>query len=63
MPVESATDRLAFLSADEFGEAATYTPAGGSAVPGIVGIFDDPFLSVGIGGDVAIIGCRSVARC
>jgi hypothetical protein len=34
MPVESAADRAALFSADDFGEAALYTPPGGGvAVP------------------------------
>jgi len=45
MPVESAADRLAFLSAGTFGETATYTPSGGSPAPGIPGIFNEAFLS------------------
>lgn len=31
MPVESASDRAALFSADEFGEEALYTPVGGGA--------------------------------
>lgn len=46
MTVESAADRLAFLNVDDFGVEATYTPAGDAAVPAIVGIFNDPHLSV-----------------
>ena len=45
MPAESAADRLAFLNPDDFGAEATYTPVGGAAVEGIVGIFDRPHLS------------------
>lgn len=52
MPAETAADRLAFLSADEFGATATYTPAGGAAAPDIAGQFDDPFLAVA-GAEVA----------
>lgn len=33
MPVESAADRAAFFNTDEFAEAASYTPPGGSPVP------------------------------
>lgn len=36
MPVESAADRAAFFNTDEFAEAATYTPSGGSPVPCVV---------------------------
>lgn len=45
MPVESATDRLAFLNPDEFGVEASYDPALGAAVT-IEGILDDPTLPV-----------------
>lgn len=31
MAVESAADRAAFVNADEFGAAATFTPSGGGA--------------------------------
>jgi hypothetical protein len=40
MTVETPADRLTFLSPAEFGDTATYTPAGGPAVPGIAGIFN-----------------------
>ncbi len=46
MAVESADDRLAFLSADEFGDEATYTLAGGGVTSGIAGIFDNPHLEL-----------------
>lgn len=38
---ENAADRAAFLNADDFGEAATYTPAGGAAAS-IVVLLDKP---------------------
>ena len=41
MAVESAADRAVFLGADEFGNAATFTPAGGAAVSLAV-LFDRP---------------------
>lgn len=51
MPVESAADRMMFLSAADFGCVFTYTPAmGGAAVPGVVGIFDNDFLQGDAGG-------------
>lgn len=40
MPVESAADRLAFLAADDFGVAATWTKSGGGAST-VTGILDD----------------------
>lgn len=47
MPVESAADRLMFLSTADFGCEVTYTSAnGGGPVPGIVGIFDNDYLAV-----------------
>lgn len=53
MPVESAADRLLFVSPDDFGELATYTPTGGAAVPAIAGIFNDPHISVQNGIEVS----------
>jgi hypothetical protein len=44
--IESAADRLSFLSPDEFGERATYTIAGGSVSASLVGVFNNPFLTV-----------------
>lgn len=44
MAAESAADRLAFLTADDFGTAATYTPAAGGAASQVKGIFDDGWL-------------------
>lgn len=52
MPVETAADRLAFLSADEFGCEVTYTPVSGGASSTIVGIFDSDFIAVDVGGEV-----------
>jgi hypothetical protein len=47
MPVESAADRLLFLSAADFGCVFTYTSTqGGGPVPGLFGIFDNDFLQV-----------------
>ena len=48
MTVESPADRLTFLSPAEFGDTATYTPAGGSAVPGIAGIFNRPHVDTSV---------------
>jgi hypothetical protein len=50
MTVESPADRLSFLSSDEFGTTATYTPAGGPAVPDIAGIFNRPHLDTFVSG-------------
>jgi hypothetical protein len=48
MTVESPADRLAFLSPAEFGDTAIYTPAGGSPVPGIAGIFNRPHIDTSV---------------
>jgi hypothetical protein len=51
MPVESAADRLTFLSVADFGCVFTYTSiAGGGPVTGLVGIFDNDFLQTDSGG-------------
>jgi len=50
MAVETAGDRALMLA--DFGTAATYTPAGGSAST-ITVIFDNEFLPVETGGGVA----------
>lgn len=52
MPAESAADRLALLSVDEFGETATYSPAAGAAAA-LRGIFNDPHLGVALEGGEA----------
>lgn len=41
MPVESSADILDFFELDDFADAATYTPMGGSAST-VLGIFDNP---------------------
>jgi hypothetical protein len=51
MAVESAEDRLAFLAPAEFGELATYTPAGGPAVLGVAGVLNDPHVFDFLQGD------------
>jgi hypothetical protein len=63
MPVESAADRLSFLDADEFGEEATYTLAGGGATPGIPGILNDPHLSVLAGDGVEVCDSQPTLLC
>jgi hypothetical protein len=45
MPVETAADRAAFFSTDEFGATATYTRPGHTGVD-IAGIFDAPWLRI-----------------
>ncbi len=45
MPVETAADRLTFLSAADFGCVFSVAPIGGGAiVTGVAGIFDNDFL-------------------
>jgi|DEB0MinimDraft_3_1074331.scaffolds.fasta_scaffold50375_3 hypothetical protein len=51
MAVETADDRAYMLNIDDWGVAATYTPAGGS--PSTVnGIFDNDIVEVDAGGGV-----------
>lgn len=45
MPVESDSDRAVFLSANEFGDNAIYTKAGG-APASLTGVFDAPHIDV-----------------
>ena len=53
MAVETDTERAIFFSTNDFGDAASYTPQGGSAIT-INGIFDDETLEVEAGGEVAV---------
>ena len=53
MAVESAADRAAFFSLNDFGVSATYTPAGGASVT-IAGIFDNDFVALDTAGGVAV---------
>jgi hypothetical protein len=53
MAVESAADRAIFVNVDDFGTAATYTPAGGAGST-VNGIFDNDFVEVDAGGGVAV---------
>lgn len=62
MPVETDADRAAFLSADEFGAEAIYTPEGGAASNPIPGIFDRPSIGVGIN-DVGAVDARPTFCC
>lgn len=65
MPAETATDRLTFLGADDFGAEAIYTPVGGAAVPGIAGIFDRPHVSRdfgGVGGPISTAAPTFICR-
>lgn len=51
MPVETADDLAIFVSVDDFGSAATYTPVGGSAST-VNGIFDNDIVEVDAGGNI-----------
>lgn len=55
MPVETAADRNVFLSAAEFGVAATYTPVGQSARM-INGIFDAAWQDLNVGLELGVNG-------
>lgn len=51
MAVETAVERAIFLSTNDFGVSATYTPVGGQAST-ISGIFDNDYIEVDTGGNV-----------
>jgi hypothetical protein len=51
MAVETANDLAIFVSANDFGTAATYTPLGGSSST-VNGIFDNDIVEVDAGGNV-----------
>tara|TARA_B100000886_G_scaffold30966_1_gene19414 strand:- start:1328 stop:1639 length:312 start_codon:yes stop_codon:yes gene_type:complete len=53
MAVETDTERAIFFNTNDFGDAASYTPQGGSAIT-INGIFDDEDFEVEVGGEVAV---------
>ena len=53
MAVETATERAIFFNTNDFGDAASYTPQGGSATT-INGIFDDEDFEVDGGGTIGI---------
>lgn len=62
MAVENADDRSYFLAIDDFGVAATYTPAGGAAST-VNGIFDNDFVEVDTGGSVAFAQQQATFMC
>lgn len=51
MAIETDVERSIFFGADDFGVAATYTPAGGVA-KSVNGIFDNNHAPVDVGGQV-----------
>lgn len=62
MAVESADDRSYFVAIDDFGVAATYTPAGGSAST-VNGVFDNDFVEVDTGGSVTFAQQQATFMC
>ena len=62
MAVETAADRAIFVSADDFGVAASYTPAGGSAST-VNGIFDNEYFATDAGGEVAFALQQPMFHC
>ena len=62
MAVESADDRSYFVAVDDFGVAATYTPAGGVAST-VNGIFDNDFVEVDTGGSVTFAQQQATFTC
>lgn len=63
MAVESAADRLAFLSPDDFGVTATYVPAHQGATALINGIFDNEYVEVDMGGEASVASRQPVFIC
>lgn len=51
MAVETAADRAAMLSSDDWGVVASYTPVTGGAARDVSGIFDAQWTSVEVGGE------------
>ena len=62
MAIEGNTERAVFLSTDDFGQSATYTPNGGSAST-ISGIFDAGDGLVDLGGRVGVTSGDPVFHC
>jgi len=62
MAVETAADRAIFLNTDDFGVAASYTPAGGSATT-VNGIFDNEYFETDAGGEVAFALQQPMFHC
>lgn len=63
MPVESAADRAALFSSDEFAEAAVYTPPGGPSVA-VSAIVDrgERAVASDFGGGVVVAGPKAQIR-
>lgn len=64
MSIESAADRLMFLSAADFGTSATYRPASNlSRRSTILGIFDAAHLTVDVGSGVPVSSTNPIFTC
>lgn len=63
MAIESAADRLAFLSADDFGSAATYAPTGGGSASTVYGIFDDEYVQTDLDAPAPVSGTSPRFTC
>ena len=53
MAIEGDTERAIFFSTSDFGDAATYTPSGGSAAT-VNGIFSKDYSLADLGGSISI---------
>ena len=62
MAIEGNTERAVFLSTDDFGQSAVYTPSGGSSST-INGIFDAGDGLVDLGGRVGVTAGDPVFHC
>ena len=64
MAVETAVERAIFVSTNDFGVSATYTPSTGGASSTISGIFDNDYIEVDTGGNVgyALLQPRFLCR-
>ena len=60
--IEASEDLSVFFQASDFGTTATYTPTGGSA-SSISVIFDKPFSSIPLEGDVDVEGNTPTVLC
>ncbi|MDA9499281.1 head-tail joining protein [Bradyrhizobium sp. CCBAU 11357] len=62
MPIETAADRLAFLSVDEFGAEGSYAPAAGGGATTLPGILDRPTIAAALN-DAASLDARPTFLC
>ena len=54
MPVETETDRAAFLDTDEFAEAGLYTLAAGGDPVNVNGIYEAPHSGISLGDGIEV---------